>query len=860
MKSVWFVASFVAMTASGLECDYSGTDHVAVDLIRGGYRLSGDVKMQRLVYIRNATETYDTEFGYGYDSWALARAYLAYSLSVDIGNGKKGLGVFIKENWRDKIKQFQDRGVEMPPGIAVALEGQKGKPKNKKINDMDVLRLDFGGLIMHDLTFTLADLSGDEKASYRTYHEGVKQAEGTIMGTGDGTTDTELHVFSASGFDTIEFFVGGTGDDASDYVLTFVEYCAPKSCDKKSMDVAMQYGDPHIQSFDKLKWDCQGTGTFQTFLGETTDPESGMKETVMEIQSVFVKLGGRQMAVTGAVTISSFEEDVPDITIAAKMDEETGQCKFRTFDSIQNKLVDYRDARPFGTDAVFLKVREARQGRNYQLEFSYLSTHTEVEITVVGKDCYLGVAVCLGSGYWDDPNNSVTGILGGKADGDQENDWMTKGGQFQQIPPLGTTKEEKTLRSETQFNFCVDNWCIGNEMDSKVAYSQLGQTFDQFNECAEEFSGAQSCEDVADDPEFENEVAVCKAFLEDYRTCVDPEEPSSPSDEVLLDECYAEGCAGGTNAIVDWVKTLCEITKTLLGEGVIEDIWEAGGSKDSPAPTDSPTRNQVARGELPTLAPAGGVSGDPHFKTWSGKKYDYHGICDLVLISHLDFHGGLGLSIHVRSKKTKQWSYISTAAVRIGTETFEVAGIKDGNTHWLNTLEVGDEEWDAKAVEIVGFPIKYTQMHSKQREYVIDLGDDESIQLKTWKDMVRVDVVVNHEKDTFDGSSGLMGSYPKGTTLGRDGKTTILDLNQFGQEWQVLSSESKLFRLDDGPQHPTKCEAPGKTAMRRRLAQSDISRKEAEIACSRASVSGGEFDLCVFDVMAIGDKSVAGAY
>jgi len=284
---------------------------------------------------------------------------------------------------------------------------------------------------------------------------------------------------------------------------------------------------------------------------------------------------------------------------------------------------------------------------------------------------------------------------------------------------------------------------------------------------------------------------------------------------------------------------------------------------ESDEPTDEPTPAPTPAPTLPPTTPAptfpnnpGGVSGDPHFKTWSGQKYDYHGICDLVLTNQPDFREGLGLAVHLRSKKTKQWSYVSTASVLIGGETFEVAGMKDGNTHWLNKVEVEDKN----SLQISGFPVKFEQSHTKQREYEIDLGDDEFINLKTWKDMVRVDIVVNHGKDTFDGSLGLMGSYPEGTMLGRDGKTSIVDLNKFGQEWQVLSSEPKLFHVVDGPQHPSKCEVPSKTVMRRRLAQSVVSRKEAEIACSRAAVGEEEFDLCVFDVMAIGDESAAGAY
>lgn len=57
------------------------------------------------------------------------------------------------------------------------------------------------------------------------------------------------------------------------------------------------------------------------------------------------------------------------------------------------------------------------------------------------------------------------------------------------------------------------------------------------------------------------------------------------------------------------------------------------------------------------------------------------------------------------------------------------------------------------------------------------------------------------------------------------------------------------------------CESPSKEAMRRGLAESIVTRADAEIACSRSDVIADEFDLCVFDVMATGSTDVAaGAY
>jgi hypothetical protein len=189
-----------------------------------------------------------------------------------------------------------------------------------------------------------------------------------------------------------------------------------------------------------------------------------------------------------------------------------------------------------------------------------------------------------------------------------------------------------------------------------------------------------------------------------------------------------------------------------------------------------------------------------------------------------------------------------------------VSGKKDGNTHWLNMIEINNDAWNQNSVKISGFSISFKEIADSQREYYIDLGNKEFIHVKTWKDMVRVDIVVNRKTNTFGGSLGLMGTYPEGLMLGRDGKTIISDFDSFGQEWQVLSSESRIFHVVEGPQHPSKCEVPSKAVMRRRLSQAILSREEAEIACKSVGVSEDEFDLCVFDVMAIGDKDAVGAY
>jgi len=296
-----------------------------------------------------------------------------------------------------------------------------------------------------------------------------------------------------------------------------------------------------------------------------------------------------------------------------------------------------------------------------------------------------------------------------------------------------------------------------------------------------------------------------------------------------------------------------------------------------PAKTKAPINNNNNYTGGTAKTNSGGVSGDPHFKTWAGVKYDYHGRCDLVLLSNPNFNRGLGMEIHIRSKKTKNWSYISTAVIRIGGETFEVAGMRDGNSHWLNMVEVDDAAaaaaWGGEGettannngVSISGYRIRYKKENNKHRRYTIDLENLESIQIKTWKDMVRVDINNNpsstSKNSIFSGSLGLMGSYPDGIMYGRDGTTVFNgELNDFGQEWQVMEQEPKIFRVEkDGPQSPEMCEAPTKKIMRRSLAASIVTREDAALSCSHSSKE--EFDLCVFDVMAIGSTDVAtGAY
>jgi hypothetical protein len=74
---------------------------------------------------------------------------------------------------------------------------------------------------------------------------------------------------------------------------------------------------------------------------------------------------------------------------------------------------------------------------------------------------------------------------------------------------------------------------------------------------------------------------------------------------------------------------------------------------------------------------------------WRGHHFDYHGECDLVLLSS-QFGSGLGLDVHIRTKMRRDMSYISLPCW-VGTDVLEV---ESQGVYYLNGVagaELPDE-------------------------------------------------------------------------------------------------------------------------------------------------------------------------
>ena len=243
---------------------------------------------------------------------------------------------------------------------------------------------------------------------------------------------------------------------------------------------------------------------------------------------------------------------------------------------------------------------------------------------------------------------------------------------------------------------------------------------------------------------------------------------------------------------------------------------------------------------------------DPHFRTYDGTRYSYHGQCDLIMARSPLFGDGLGLDLHVRTELAVQgaWSFISNTALRIGEDVFELAS-KDASCTMNGVLV---DTFPTTLAGRYAVNEKKELLNGVQRSiFVVNLEDGEKIVFSTFKQMISVRVEARLES-----SEGMLGVHGKPGMVGRDHDIALSDPNEMGAQWQVTDVESMLFHEVRSPQYPERCILPS-VASRRRLEQySNEEHQEAKAAC--ANVPEDMYDFCFEDVLRTGDYSLADGY
>lgn len=251
----------------------------------------------------------------------------------------------------------------------------------------------------------------------------------------------------------------------------------------------------------------------------------------------------------------------------------------------------------------------------------------------------------------------------------------------------------------------------------------------------------------------------------------------------------------------------------------------------------------------------GGGMGDPHFKTWTGQWYDFHGACDMHLVDAPKFAPDLPLTIDIRTHARDWYSFIERAALKIGDDVLEVAGFGE---YTLNGVTGFGEDFLHSMNSIddfAGFKMTYANPEKHVHVLTVEIEGQEAISIQSFKDMVSVNILDAH-KDRFAGSSGMMGHFETGYVYSRDGKTVMSEPSDIAREWQVRDDEEMLFGASRAPQYPQECVMPKKKEETNRLGKT-VARAAALKACAHWSL--GTREMCIQDVMKTGDVEMAKA-
>jgi hypothetical protein len=209
---------------------------------------------------------------------------------------------------------------------------------------------------------------------------------------------------------------------------------------------------------------------------------------------------------------------------------------------------------------------------------------------------------------------------------------------------------------------------------------------------------------------------------------------------------------------------------------------------------------------------------DPHFKTWHGEHFSFHGKCDLVLVRNPQFIDGLGLLIYIQTNTEKTLYYVKNAAIKIVKDVVEI--------------EDRGKVWDKKADAV----------HFLNGELAAALS------------FVSVSA---KDSTNFSNNDGTMGHFSKPGLLTHNGISKFPDQNEFGQQWQVLHTEPMLFKERRAPQHPAQCLLPT-VSTHRRLGEDAALHQIAQEAHAGVEESSKEF--CIFDVTETGMAEAASTY
>jgi hypothetical protein len=218
-------------------------------------------------------------------------------------------------------------------------------------------------------------------------------------------------------------------------------------------------------------------------------------------------------------------------------------------------------------------------------------------------------------------------------------------------------------------------------------------------------------------------------------------------------------------------------------------------------------------------------------------------------VSNPTWGDGLGLHVHIRTKRVQYFSYIEQIAVKMGDDILE---FRNDVSDFLINYRYVQSPKVYKDTRFAGFLVR-----RDPKALSIRLDNDSKAKIDLIQRNNGFPAVVldgGSDPEIFKGSLGLLGDWETGKRLARDGVTELNgeDATEFALEWQVQDADPRLLKHQRFPQWPQQC-IPPKKMMGNRLGISHM-KEQAEAVCANWKEDKED---CIFDVIATRDVLVA---
>ena len=226
------------------------------------------------------------------------------------------------------------------------------------------------------------------------------------------------------------------------------------------------FGDPHLSTFDRVRFDCQAAGEFTTVTSLET-PQFKIQE---RFTSVSTSILCPQASVSTGVAIA--ETGLPTIQVSIPRGDSSGTeivgfCPVNLF--VASTEVQFSEGT--GTDAIKVLV----SGSQILIEYPLTGLQVSAEIRRSSSfGCHLLVQVFLPFSYRRD--ETLLGLLG-TPNRDRSDDWVAPDGSKYTLPA-----DQPSSLFGPAFNYCVENWCVRKEVDSIFSYRQ-DESFSSIYQC-----------------------------------------------------------------------------------------------------------------------------------------------------------------------------------------------------------------------------------------------------------------------------------------------------------------------------------------------------------------------------------------